>query len=245
MTTLATLKAEIADDLDRTDLTTAIASEINKAISFYQDTRFYFNETRDCVIATAADQRLYADEDVEGIVYRVVVDDEGEIVEDENGDIVIFQEDSDAVSTGEALADFIEVDQVLLEGSEGYELEEMSPKDWEILTASGDITGRPTNWCYYGGAIGLYPIPDAQYAVRFIGHIKKAAPAADGTANNVWMTHGFELIRSRVCARLALRKIRDPELAAMHTAMEYEEKRRLLSESAAKTGTGFIRPTEF
>jgi hypothetical protein len=245
MTTLATLKAEIADDLDRTDLTTAIASEITKAITFYQDTRFYFNETRDCVIATAADQRLYADEDVEGIVYRVVLDADGEIVEDENGDIVIFAEDSDVTSTGDALADFIEIDQVILEGSEAYELDEMSPKEWELLTASGDNTNKPTHWCYYGGAIGLYPIPDAQYAVRFIGHVKKAAPAADATANNVWMIHAFDLIRSRVCARLALRKIRDTELAAIHTAMEVDEKRRLLSESAAKTGTGFIVPTEF
>jgi len=245
MTTLTLLKAEIADDLDRTDLTSAIASEITRAITYYQDTRFYFNETRDCVIATAADQRLYADEDVEGIVYRIVTDDDDQIVRDENDDVVIFPESSDVTSVGDALSDFIEIDQVLFDADDAYELDEMSPKEWEILTASGDNTGRPTNWCYYGGSIGLYPIPDAEYAIRFIGHVKKAAPATDGEANNVWMIYAFNLIRARVCAQLALRKIRDSELFQMHTTAEAQELNRLLKESASKVGTGFVVPSEF
>lgn len=244
MTTLAALKAEIADDLDRPDLATAIASEINKAIGFHQNSRFYFNETRDCVIATVDGQRIYSSEDVSGVVYRVVVDADGEIVVDGNGDIVIFQESDGVVSVGDKLSSFIEVDQVLIEGL-GFELEEMSPSDWEIQTASGTEKGRPRQWCYYGGGFGLYPIPDAQYAIRFIGHVKKAAPATDAEAGNVWMTYAFDLIRSRVCARLALRKIRDPEIAATHTAMEQEEKLRLGAETASKVGTGYLTPTEF
>lgn len=244
MTTLALLKAEIADDIDRTDLTSAVAAEITKAITYYQNFRFYFNETRDCVIATVADQRLYADEDVEGIVYRIVVDSDGEIVLDENDDIVIFAEDSDVTSVGDALSDFITVDQVIIEG-EGTELAQMSPYEWEMLTASGDATGKPTSWCYFGGGFGLYPIPDAQYAVRFIGHVKKAAPAADATANNVWMIYAFNLIRARVCAQLALRKIRDSEMFQMHTMAEAVELNRLKSETASKVGTGFVTPTEF
>jgi hypothetical protein len=63
MTTLALLKAEIADDIDRTDLTSAIASEITKAIRHYQTTRFYFNESRDETFATVASQKLYSSSD--------------------------------------------------------------------------------------------------------------------------------------------------------------------------------------
>lgn len=244
MTTLALLKAEIAEDLDRDNIDAAIASEINRAIEFYQNTRFYFNETRDCVIATVEDQRIYADEDVEGIVYRVVADNNGEIVEDVNGDIVIFAEDSDVTATGDALSDFIEVDQVIIEGV-GLELEEMSPKDWERLTASGTSKGRPTNWCYYGGGFGLYPIPDAQYAVRFIGHVKKAAPAADSTPNNVWMIYAYNLIRARVCAQLSLRKVIDQDRFQANAAAEIVELSRLNSETATKVGTGFVTPSEF
>lgn len=60
MTTLTALKAQIASDIDRTDLTTAIATEISSAIRHYQQKRFYFNETRDETFATVADQELYA-----------------------------------------------------------------------------------------------------------------------------------------------------------------------------------------
>lgn len=64
--TLGALKAEIADDLDRTDLTAAIATEIQRAIKFYQHKRFYFNETRQ-VLTTVASQSTYTSADNEAI----------------------------------------------------------------------------------------------------------------------------------------------------------------------------------
>lgn len=63
MTTLATLKATIADDLARTDLTSQIASAINTAIEHYQDERFYFNETRSSTFVTVAAQSTYSSSD--------------------------------------------------------------------------------------------------------------------------------------------------------------------------------------
>lgn len=57
--TLGSLKAEIADDLARSDLTTQIASAITRAIKVYWTTRFYFNETRASTFLTVATQSLY------------------------------------------------------------------------------------------------------------------------------------------------------------------------------------------
>lgn len=45
MTTLAIMKARIADELMRDDLTSQIAYAIPEAIEFYQPHRFYFNES--------------------------------------------------------------------------------------------------------------------------------------------------------------------------------------------------------
>jgi hypothetical protein len=59
MTTLATLKAKIADDLARSDLTTQIATAITSAITYYQPQRFFFNETRSITFLTVADQPTY------------------------------------------------------------------------------------------------------------------------------------------------------------------------------------------
>ncbi|MBW3099229.1 hypothetical protein [Pseudohoeflea coraliihabitans] len=74
MSTLATLKAEIADDMDRDDLTSAIASEINRAIRFYQSRHFYFNETRDATFTTVASQVWYSEDDDADISQFVDID---------------------------------------------------------------------------------------------------------------------------------------------------------------------------
>ena len=63
MSTLAILKAEVADDLARSDLTSAIANSISKAIRFYQPRHFYFNETRDKTFTTVTGQIWYSGTD--------------------------------------------------------------------------------------------------------------------------------------------------------------------------------------
>lgn len=59
MATIATLKAEIADDLARSDLTTQISEAVSKAIIAYQRKRFYFNESREETFSTVAGQSVY------------------------------------------------------------------------------------------------------------------------------------------------------------------------------------------
>lgn len=76
MTTLATLKAQIADDLDRSDgsIDSQIATEITNAIRHYQRHRFYFNETRDVTFSTVASQTAYDSTDAAAIPYAVRID---------------------------------------------------------------------------------------------------------------------------------------------------------------------------
>lgn len=61
MTTLATLKSRISDELSRSDLTSQIASAITSAIEYYQSIRFYFNETgaAGLTFSTVAGQEVY------------------------------------------------------------------------------------------------------------------------------------------------------------------------------------------
>lgn len=56
---LLDLKALIADDLARGDLTTQIATEIQNAIARWQTERFYFNESRAITFNTVANQEFY------------------------------------------------------------------------------------------------------------------------------------------------------------------------------------------
>lgn len=85
MTTLAVLKAEIADDLERTDLTTQIAEAITAAITHWQAERFYFNESRLNTFVTVAAQSTYTssdDGDIPNFLqidYVKLIDSDGQI----------------------------------------------------------------------------------------------------------------------------------------------------------------------
>jgi len=60
----ATMKARIASELARTDLTTTIASAITTAIGVYQHERLFFNQSRgDVVFNTVANQFIYTSAD--------------------------------------------------------------------------------------------------------------------------------------------------------------------------------------
>ena len=57
---LAQMKARIADELgQRTDLTSQISFAISDAISFYNNERFIFNESRDITFSTVPAQEFY------------------------------------------------------------------------------------------------------------------------------------------------------------------------------------------
>lgn len=63
MTTLAIMKARIADELARDDLTSQIAYSITDAIAAYSDDRFLFNESRSNTFSTVAAQEFYTPSD--------------------------------------------------------------------------------------------------------------------------------------------------------------------------------------
>jgi hypothetical protein len=63
MTTLTIMKARIVREIRRSNIDTDIAAAIETAIAQYQDTRLYFNETRDFTFETVADQEFYDSSD--------------------------------------------------------------------------------------------------------------------------------------------------------------------------------------
>lgn len=83
--TLGGLKATIADDLARDDLTTQIADAIDTAITKRKVTRYYFNETRTATFVTVADQSNYASADDADIPLFLELD--GVFLTDSDGNV--------------------------------------------------------------------------------------------------------------------------------------------------------------
>lgn len=210
MSTLGALKAEIADDIARTDLTAQIASAITAAINFYQEKRFWFSETRLATFATIAATSTYT-----------------------------TTQDTD-------IPKFLEIDDVLLnDGSYEFTLRETSPADMQRLLSTSS-SGTPNRFSYFEETFRLYPVPAGVYTVTPIGHIEIAAPATDGTANNVWMTKAYELIRCRAKAYLSTHVTMDLEMATTMVNAERDAYGQLRRKTAKKQlATATIEATDF
>ena len=211
MTTQTALKAEIAVDLRRSDLTTNIATAISAAIRHWQTERFYFNESRLSTFATVSTQSIYTTSD-----------------------------DTD-------IPKWIEIDYVKLVDSDGqvYTLCRLSPEEMESLLYTGAASGRPDSYSYFEESFRLHPIPDAVYTIRPVGLIRKAEPASDGEASNVWMTEAYDLIRLEAEERIYKNVLVDLERAAVVEGSKRDALSQLYAASSKKTATGQITPTQF
>lgn len=74
MTTYAVMKARIADELARTDLTSQIALAVQTAIKHYERQRFYFNQKTTGSFSTVANQEYYTSSDLADIPYFIQID---------------------------------------------------------------------------------------------------------------------------------------------------------------------------
>ena len=74
MTTLATMKARIASELRRSNITTQIASAITTAIEAYQTERFFWDESRENTFLTVASQEFYTSTDAAFIANILKID---------------------------------------------------------------------------------------------------------------------------------------------------------------------------
>lgn len=212
MTTQTAMKAAIADELARSDLTTNIATAITAAITYYQDQHLFTTETRTATFTTVEDQSRYTSSDDADI--PLYLDFEAAFIVDSNG--------------------------------EAYELSWMAPAEMEYLLDNSAASGRPHSYSYFAKSVWLYPVPDAStYTFRPIATVKKAAPASDGEADNVWMVEAYALVKARAKLDLAVHTLRDKELAADMVVVVQDELARLRRETSKKAHGGSIQASAF
>lgn len=149
-------------------------------------------------------------------------------------------------STGAITTEFYTIDGVfVLDGTNQLRLSPVDYLQLEELMESTPAEGRPTRYAYINRALRLYRCPDAVYTMRIDGHIKAAEPAADDTADNVWFTEAYELIRCRAKAYLYAHVYEQPDMAAIMQAAEQQALKALRLASTSKLATGQLVPTEF
>ncbi len=88
--------------------------------------------------------------------------------------------------------------------------------DWMEAAYSSPVTqGVPSDYCWYGQKLRLYPAPpDSGYSVRVGCVYIVAAPSSDEEMDNPWMNEAEMLIRARAKFELATHVTYDADMAA-------------------------------
>lgn len=192
--TQADMKARIASELVRSDLTADIANAITDAIAYYQNDRFRFMEPSigiEPTFQTVASQMTYdKTTPLSGTVYPFLNATIGNLFAIDYltyilAGIVFTIERNDALSVKIGNQNFL-------------------------------LQGQPQEFCYVGNALTVYPVPNTAYPVSIMGQLFVGAPANDTEAGNPWMTDAEPLIRSYAKYIIAKHKTRN---AAMMQAM--------------------------
>lgn len=227
--TLGDMKARVAREIARADLTQQIADAINDAIGIYQTTRFRFNETAPDALTgispknflTVAGQQIYT------------VADQPDIPTIQKLDYLLMQ-----------------VGQTI------FQLKREDPVVVKLYNQTNTMKGQPGWFAYEGNELIISAIPDQAYKIFIGGVFIAPAPATDIELNNPWMIYGERLIRSRAKFEIATHVTRNAKMAQTMSPDEpednggmigatYREHRRLRSETNLITGRGVIRSTQF
>jgi hypothetical protein len=141
----------------------------------------------------------------------------------------------------------------------GSTVEKMTQRTAEellLLLQQNQQSGQPTDWCYQGNSINIYPIPNAIWQIFIGGHIDIAPPATLIDTTNVWMNWAEMLIRSRAKYELSVHKTRNPTMASEMSpdpdggpngkpGQTWRAWRMLKNETNKVVGRGVIRPMQW
>lgn len=106
---------------------------------------------------------------------------------------------------------------------EGAPLRKAALEEIEPLAGGG----RPALWAENDGAIQLWPVPDAAYALRLSGVAELGVPAS----SNEWTEQGYDLIAARTRRLLCRDTLRDLDGAGLAAEAEREALDRLRRET--------------
>lgn len=94
-------------------------------------------------------------------------------------------------------------------------------------------TGTPSAWAEDEGAIRLWPIPNAVYAIYVYGTDSAGVPASG--SSNIWTTEAYDLVVATTCKRLYRDYLRDVEGATLAQAAEAEALTKLQRETRRRS----------
>ncbi len=233
------MKARVADELSRSDLTSQIALAINDAITHYQRKRFYFNETgpNGYTFLTVPNQETYAARNP-----MISQNADGLVLDGESGYLMLELTGSEYEYP---IPVFYDVDDVFVTvGVNNFRVKRIDPTIYRI-NQMPNFKGQPYNYMYSNQTFSFSPIPNAIYPMQVVGHLQLDAPLDDTETNNPWMIDAERLIRNCAKRILCQEVIMDADSTAAYLAAENEALDSLAATTDNMIRTGYIQPVDF
>lgn len=193
MATYGTIGTRIADEINRSDLSSQINNAIQSALLELEGERYWF-EDGSATITTVANQTFYA----------------------LPGDL----RDTDFTT---ALADGVtirEIDGAVCNFNNWFQPLRPVTVDWIDTYQIPTYVGQPYYYAFLGEQIRLAPTPSAAYQITIRGHLSPATLSA-ASDTNVWTINGEPLLRARAKTILHRDVLRDAE--EMQFCLQAEE----------------------
>lgn len=218
MALLSDMLIQMQADMERTSASsiTAMRTYIATAIRFYQNNRFWFNESESVTFNTVVGTTDYA---FDGVTIPTS----------------FYKIDGVFITT-------VNIDPVKLEFARPVWINARILEDADVTTPE---TNQPTFWSFYNNTLRLYPIPDQVYSVEIMGHVVVGQPLSDSDATSPWMNYAYDLIMCHAKAELYAHRWEDPVAAATMAKAEAIWLSSLQGETADKFRSGFVEASQF
>lgn len=140
------------------------------------------------------------------------------------------------------VSDILKIDQINVQlSSRNFTLEETN---WEELNAldQSSATGNPDFFATYDKSLYVYPTPTTNISTTVYAHVLLTA-LTSGDEND-WLLEGEELIRSRACKEVLMRKLDDYEKGQVFASLEVEALRNLARKTNNLHAIGQLAPND-
>jgi hypothetical protein len=149
----------------------------------------------------------------------------------------LFNDLIGAAST--SIADILRIDNIkVTHGGREYELEQENWPRLFQLDSIGTTASQPDFWATFNKSVRFYPTPNTSISAQITAHVRLTPLDGVTYIENEWLNEGEELIRSRACRMICMRKLDDFEKANMFMGLEAEALKRLLEDAATVQSTG-------
>lgn len=140
-----------------------------------------------------------------------------------------------------SITDILRIDAIkVTQSGREYELEQENWPRLFQLDAIGTTASQPDFWATFNKTLRVYPTPNASISAQITAHVRLTPLDGVTYIENEWLNEGEELIRSRACRMICMRKLDDFEKANMFMGLEGDALKRLRVDAATAHSTGTL-----